>query len=374
MKRRMAFISSHPAPYRDAFIDEFVRCAKFDVDVYTIFTYDKGHDFWNLSAPRHHSENLGGASVSSWRLMLKLLSRFVLCKKYDFVLWPCWAYSFLKLPIFLSALLGRQFGVAADSVEQRKISRFSSWVKEFIVKRASLIFVPGKAGKSFFASRFSKNDYQIKVGSYSLDGVALEKEIYNRRVVCRPKVRNELGISENAIVYLMVANMIPTRHYPITVSGFIEFHKKCRDACFIIVGKGADLRKMQDIANANSCIKVIPGCSFNNMLDLYSAADIYVHGGKEPASTALVIGAIARLPLISSKAVGCSADLLVDGGTGYLVNDYLASDEWARIFERSCNDRTNWRSMGNMARELSKGLDATETAPGLAAFISDIIK
>ena len=108
------------------------------------------------------------------------------------------------------------------------------------------------------------------------------------------------------------------------------------------------------------------------MLELYAAADVYVHGGKEPASTALVIGAIAHLPLISSEAVGCSFDVLKDNETGFRVVDYKSVSDWSKTFALAKNNASSWQEFGDSARALSAKLDSDRVAAEFSRRLSKI--
>jgi glycosyltransferase involved in cell wall biosynthesis len=353
----MAFISMHPAPYRDAFIEKLVQNNPKKVDVFNYLSSDKGHDFWGLEASTFKVEELGGSKLSFFRMTFKLLRMFVFSRKYDFVMWPGWTYKPLFIPIFLSALFRKKFGFSADTVKQGKISKIGFILKRFVVNRAKIILVPGEAGRLFFSKTFDTDTNKILKGAYALDGNRIEIEILKRRKNFKCSIRNKYDINEKAKVFLMVANMIPTRHYPITVSAFVEVAKQNKNAVFVIVGIGDDLKLMQEISLEEKSIKVIPGCSFDEMLSLYAMSDVYVHGGTEPASTALVIGAISHLPLISSMAVGCAKDVLVDGETGVLVYDYKSVALWKAGFDKILKSEDLWDLMGEKARTLSKRMD-----------------
>ena len=353
---KMAFISMHPAPYRNSFISVLVNDPSLDVDVFILLSFDKGHDFWGLKKPAFDVHELE-ANKRSWvKTTWRLLRNFIFSRKYDFVMWPGWTYSCLLLPIFMSSILGLRYGFVADTVEQRDIGKLAFWIKRLVVRRAKMVFVPGNAAEKFFSETFGVDKKKIVKGAYSLDGAALEREIMSRRTN-KEALRDRLGISNAAKMFLMVANMTPNRCYPITVRAFVEVAKLIENSVFVVVGKGVDLPVIEKIAEENNKVKVIPGCSFDEMLSLYATADIYVHGGKEPASTALVIGAISHLPIISSMAVGCSADVLVDGESGYEISDYLDQMNWADGFQRAMADQGNWHLKGDYARELSKQLD-----------------
>lgn len=368
---KVAFISNHPAPYRDAFLSRFVKVQGLDVSVFSMFPNDAGHAFWNLKTPDYEAPVLAQHNESRVKLFWRLIKGFVFTRRYDIVVWPGLFCFYQKIPLTICALLGKRYAFVADSVKQPPISRIGFAFKRFLVRHASLIFVPGEAGVKFFSETYGVPRERIVKGAYALDGEMLEAKIDNLRK-SKAAIRAKLGLKNDDIVYLMVANMIRTRHYPITSAAFIEFAKQHPEAKFVMVGKGPETEAMQALAKDNDCLRVVPGCAFDEMLELYAASDVYVHGGTEPASTALVIGAIAKLPVISSPAVGCYYDVLKDGESGFAVKDYLSESQWSDTFEKSLKHRTAWPDMGVYGLMLSKTLDINVVVDNFASVIRRI--
>ena len=368
---RIAFISNHPAPYRDSFIGYFIKYANATIDVFSELSYDPGHMFWNLEEKSFYKKDaLVSAKDSFLRTTMNFIRRFVV-GEYDLVVWPGLLKPYVVIPILLSALLGKRFVFSADTVEQRKVSWLAHKIKRYIARKAMFVFVPGKAGQHFWMHEFGLPKENIIVGSYALDGKLLEDKIRTIREIRRDCVRKELNIGVDDVVFLMVANMIPSRCYPITANAFIKFAQKHPGVKFVMVGNGPDQACIQELERNNDCLRVVPGCSFEKIMDLYGMADVYVHGGKEPASTALVIGAIAMLPLISSRAVGCSHDCLKNGVSGVEIPDYKSAEQWVDGFEDMLCRRASWGNMGRNARQLSMELDADYCAENFAALIAE---
>ncbi len=353
---KLAFISTHPAPYRDPFLKALSHRTDIKADIYSQFRKDTGHPFWNLSDPPYPMTIIAYRDGSTIAAFLRTLRWFVF-GDYDVVCWNGYLpYWYMLLPMFLSAVFRHCYGIYADSVDERASSGVKHWIKKFIVKRASFFFVPGKATENFFVDRYGVTPKKICHGAYALDGLSLEKEILDLRAN-KTKLRQKYGFGEKEKIFLMVANMIPSRFYPVTASAFAEVASRKKGIRYVMVGKGPDLEAMEEMSKANSQITVIPGCSFEEMKGLYALSDVYVHGGKEPASTALVIGAIAHLPLITSRAVGCCIDCLNDGISGLEVKDYKSEKEWISTFERMIDMESSWSNMGAKAREFSRCLD-----------------
>ena len=353
---KLAIVSAHPAPYRDPFLRRIAGCSDVNVKIYSLFSDDKAHAFWNLESHGYPSELIGRRS-EHWIFLFVRLVRHVIFGGYDFILWPGFHRPCVKAAVVCCASLGKEYGFCADTVSQPRRSKLSMVIKRFVVSRAKLVFVPGAASKNFFVNTFSYPENQICLGQYALEGDEIERNVLDARKNRRNELRTKYELAHDSVVFLMVANMIPSRHYPITAAAFVKFAEHFPNARFIMVGKGPELVRMEKMSESCKALKVIPGVSFAEMQELYAIADVYVHGGCEPASTALVIGAISHLPLISSLNVGCSADVIVDGQTGVLVHDCLSEDEWSKSFERIMSLRDCWLDFGRKARELSEQLD-----------------
>ena len=354
---KLAFVSSHPAPYRDSFLRRLVVRKDVDVKVYSLSAADRAHGFWNLEECGYKSELIGDDGDHSIACFFRLLFRIIL-GGFDVICWPGFSLPCTKAALIACALMRKRYGFCADSIAQPKRSLLSKIIKRFVIKKADFIFVPGKAARDFFVNEFQYPIQRICLGQYAMDGLEVEKKIMSFRSRHKLELRHKFGLAADDTVFIMVANMIRTRCYPVTAMAFKRFAEKRQGFRFVMVGSGPELKKMQCMAADTDSLHVIPGLSFDEMLKLYSVADVYVHGGCEPASTALVIGAIANLPLITSRSVGCSADVLVDGETGVLVEDCLSEDDWVHGFERMLSSRSEWQKYGEKARELSRSLDS----------------
>ena len=352
---RIAIISNHPAPYRDPFLARISRRDEMQVEIFNERSKDRGHGFWDMKEHGYSARDLYPSDMGGLARFLFLLKNFAL-GSYDFVLWPGFLRLELTASMLVMAILGKRYGFVADTIKQGKISGVQKWIKTIIIRRATLIFVPGNRGVSFWENEYCVSKEKIVKGAYALDGRLLEDEIEKLRKG-REIIRRRYGVAADDVVFLMVANMTATRHYPVTTEAFVRFANGRSNVKLVIVGNGPDLPRMKEFASVHHEIVALGGVSFHEMLSLYAMADVYVHGGCEPASTALVIGAIAKLPLLSTKQVGCFFDVLEDGKSGIDAGDPTDVECFVRAFQLMDTQRNGWKKMGDAARDLSKALD-----------------
>ena len=367
---KIAFISNHPAPYRDPFLNRLVKTERFSVDVFTQFPKDRGHDYWNLVKPEYSSTLIVPTPRSTIRVFLYMLRTFVF-GSYDLVVYPGFLLWYLTACMLISAIIGKKYGFFADTVVHDECQGLRQRIKKYIVRHASLIGCPGKAGTSYWGTTYGVPSTRICTGAYALDNEAIAARIAAERKH-RDILRKSIGLTATNKVFLMVANMIPSRHYPITTAAFLRMSTKHPDAKYIIVGRGPVLDTMMKLSKEHPQIIVFPGVEFDKMLKLYALADVYVHGGTEPASTALVIGAIAGLPLVSSMAVGCAWDCLEHETSGFCVRDYLSVDDWQNGFEWMMQHEDRWAEMGVAANTLSEALSVPRTLEAFETLVMNI--
>ena len=359
-KFKIAFFSIHPAPYRDPFLTALSECCGIELHVYSYQEIDFGHNFWNLPAPKYSNVVLksvtqkGVLRTFHWPLFKIVFSQ------YDLYVFPGFLHLTSVIGALLCFVLHKKYVISADTVADSDSSTLKKKLKMKLIKNASFLFVPGKASAHYFCKRYQYPSERICSGAYALDTVALASEIemYKKQ---RLKIRQKYGVLEKDIVFLMVANMIKSRGYPILAKAFSKISTQNSQVKFMMVGKGEDYELIDAMCHDNPNLMCIPGCSFECLKELYAIADVYVHGGEEPASTALAIGAIAGLPLLSSYAVGHAYDVLVDGETGVVVDGFGSEHAWYKGITRLLSMQMEWDRCGFNAKKLVEDIGVKKT-------------
>lgn len=359
-KFKIAFFSIHPAPYRDPFLAALSEYCGIELHVYSYQDIDFGHNFWNLPAPRYSNTVLksvtkkGVFSTYHWSLFKIIFSR------YNLYVFPGFLHLTSVIGALLCFVLHKKYVISADTVADSESSILKKALKQKLIKNACFLFVPGKASVHYFRKRYQYPSGRICIGAYALDTVALASEIEMHKKQ-RLKIRQEYGILDKDIVFLMVANMIKSRGYPILAKAFSKVSNRTKQVKFMMIGKGEDYELIEAMCHDNPNLMCISGCSFERLKELYAISDVYVHGGEEPASTALAIGAIAGLPLLSSYAIGHAYDVLVDGETGVVVDDFGSENAWYKGITRLLSMQVEWGRYGSNAKKLVEDIGVKKT-------------
>lgn len=142
---KVAYISRHPAPYRDPVLRELSNCSQFELNVFNEVSFDKGHSFWDINQHGYEAAPLFPLKMSGVERITLLLKKFVF-GDYDFVMYPGFMTTSIVWAMIVSALFGKKYGFSADTIKEHRKTKIRMFIKRFIVNRASLIFVPGGGG------------------------------------------------------------------------------------------------------------------------------------------------------------------------------------------------------------------------------------
>ena len=321
----IGILSVHPAPYRDpTHVGLFEQEA--DVRVLHFNSMDKGHAEWALRRdPRDRSEFLDVRSGSRLAPSLGVL-RWLRAASFDLVVIPGYATGPALSAILYCIATRTPFVLALDTVDAGIRTGFVGAFKRAVVSKASGLWVPGKSSRRFFETT-GWPAAAIAEGAYCLDVDGIARMVATQRGR-RTELRRSLGISDSACVFLSIGKLISTRRMDLLASTICALSVP-EDIHLVVIGDGAQEPRLRELATASpGRLTHIPRLPFDALPDMYALADVYVHAGSEPYSTACEYAAAAGLAMIMSPRVGYHADLVaLTDGSG--VSTFDSDDDLA---------------------------------------------
>ena len=314
---RVAILVKHHAPYRDPVLEALK--SRGGIDVYAVFDQDRRHDWAGFAQ--------GEKALNGRFLLLRLIWKFVLIRRYEFVLWPAYYPWRLTLPILLSALLHRHYALTSDTKDENG-GAVSRMVKRFLFGHADCVWVPGRAARHYLVEKMGVKDDRIVEGLY----VVSREEV---AAGCRPSE----GRREK---FLMVANDIPERRMDVMVEAFRRWRSGGQS--LVLCGKGCEKFTGGGVVGRE-------GVRWADVPALYEEADIYVHNGREQYSTTVQIAAMRGMPIICSREVGIVADFQRPDEVMVLVDDWQSVDAWVAAFTRL--EKMDAASVSEMSRRVA---------------------
>jgi glycosyltransferase involved in cell wall biosynthesis len=188
------------------------------------------------------------------------------------------------------------------------------------------------------------------------EGVPVPEEVADARV----RGRARLGVDVSALVVGMVTRLVSNKRVPDLISAAASLRSTYPDVVVVVVGSGPEEGQLRQMIRALALdvrlIGAIPDAHW-----VFPALDVAVHTSDYEGLPRSVLHALAAgVPLVAQDAGG-TAEVVLDGVTGWLVppNDVPALA--AAIIE-ACRDRAEALRRASAGRELVQRVYALEPA------------
>lgn len=184
----------------------------------------------------------------------------------------------------------------------------------------------------------------------------IETEAYEQ-VFDKSGARGALGIAPEAIVFVIVANLIPYKGHADLIAAFSQIKSKLRDPWFLFClgrddGIAAQLQSQINAEGLQENIRLMGARS--DVPDFLRMADIGVLcSHQEGFSNAILEGMAAGLPMVVTD-VGGNAEAVVDGQTGYVVPPHDAAALGVALLKMADSSRRT--AMGEAGRQRTREL------------------
>lgn len=141
----------------------------------------------------------------------------------------------------------------------------------------------------------------------------------------RVEARRQLGISDNTIALLFVANLGAKNNYKdfITVSTAVEIIKdrlSNHNILFLVVGGTEEEVIVEEDTEQIHTLYIPYQLNPKDVANCYCAADIYLQASRADTFPGVILEALACGTPVVATAVGGIPEQIIDGVTGFLVN------------------------------------------------------
>jgi len=245
-----------------------------------------------------------------------------------------------------------------------------------IVRKFALRWVYGHVDKAFYVGVNSKNYFlranmkesQLVFAPHAVDNDFFgDKDgAYSRRAL---EWRRELGIPDDAIVFLYAGKLEPVKSLS-TLVGVFNRPTMPADAHLVVVGNGPLEGELKKTA-ASDRIHFLGFQNQGNMPVVYRLGDIYVLPSvSETWGLAINESMACGRPVIASSQCGGTADLIKEGKTGY---SFRAGDEddLEKKVTLMLKDRPALAEMGRNALQHIQGFSITRIAGAIEKAVLD---
>lgn len=252
-----------------------------------------------------------------------------------------------------------------------------------LVRRYDAYLPIGSASREFYRS-YGIPEQQMFDARYCVENERFARAAEEARPR-RAELRRQWGIPDQAVCFLFCGKFEPKKHPMELLESFraaLQRQPNAQTLHLLMVGDG-QLRyecdrianEIRDLATRHSLLAA-PPVTFTGFLNqsqivnAYVAADVLTLPSDHGETWGLVVNEAMAcgLPAIVSDQVGCAADLIVEGTTGWV----FPFGQWNRLadllLELSNNPNRTW-AMGSDCKDLIRNYSPAITAEGIAAAV-----
>jgi glycosyltransferase involved in cell wall biosynthesis len=270
-------------------------------------------------------------------------------------------YGYESWHKILTIVFCRLFGISlifrgtATLLEKR--SRLKSLIKKFVLtllfKLFKAVLVGGTYNKQYYQYYGFKEEQMFFI-PFSIDVsrfLKLAEEIKKQK----ENIKKSLKIS-TAIIILFIGNFIPKKGPDIMLKSFNKFIKIFPNAHLIMAGDGILMNSLKKYAAENNIENKISFLGFQNQQEvpqLYAISDFVVFPSlyDETWGRAVNEAMAYSLPIIASRKVGATGDIVKDGINGFVVKENDIDEITEKMFVLA-NDKKLRKKMGNKSKEI----------------------
>jgi glycosyltransferase involved in cell wall biosynthesis len=219
----------------------------------------------------------------------------------------------------------------------------------------SAVYTAGRIGKECF-KKLGYRDEQIFNSYFSHDVDYFTSERIHNAEEYRKNVREELGIQKSHLVILTVSRLLDWKRLEDLYESLqLLEHKQVANLHAVLIGDGE--RRAPVTAIQKDCRTIrfhwVKGVSYNDMPKYYAMSDLLVHPSEGDIWGLVVNEALSMgKPVICTERIG-AAELVRDGGNGYIV-PIRSPAEIADRIERLYNDRQLLNRMSEEALDITE--------------------
>ncbi len=168
----------------------------------------------------------------------------------------------------------------------------------------------------------------------------------------RAAARRRLHLSDEALVFVTVANLFERKGYHVAFHALAEIVRNHRPVTYFVVGEGDEAyeRQLRQLTTALALADTIQFVGFQSDIRVYlDAADVYLQPALMEGFGIAVLEAMACGCAVVASRTGGIPDMVVEGETGVLVPPGQVED-LARAITCLAGDAQRRRAMGEAGR------------------------
>ena len=337
-KANVAFIGRHLVPYHTPIYKGIANSEKFNLTVIYLsdigikpiwdeefmgnIVWDcgllQGYDYKILKNVSKNETAGGFMSRFNPGLLLELHR-----SRYDVVVIQGYSTASDWLALLISKVRGIKVIWRGEVTDRRGITSWKSIVNTILIKLYLGLcdkILYSCSGNYKYLSKYVRKEKDL-----SFFPCAVDNEYYSAKYreckINREALRTELGIGANDVV-IMTSGRLIERKKPMDLVKAVKAMDNIENIVLLFVGGGPQEKNINNACTENNIrVKTTGFVNQDETTKYYSIGDIYVQLSKyDPSPKAINEAMNFALPIVATKEIGTSKDLVENGFNGYLID------------------------------------------------------
>ena len=391
MTYRIGILSTHPIQYHTPWYRELTRRAEIDLTVYyahratsqdqasagfgVAFEWDvpllDGYRYRFLAnrSPQPGTDSYYGCDTPEIADIIRRehFDGFVVHGWYTRSYWQairaCWR-------------TGTPIMVRGDSTLLMAGGRIKKMVKWFthrrFVSRFDAYLVVGRRAREYYLA-YGADTARMQFCPHSVDNEWFARAAADARPR-RAEIRRKWGLSEGAVVFVFAGKLIPKKRPWDFVRAVAAAARDVAGITGLMIGDGPLRREVEaEIMHSAAPVKQVGFLNQTQIPLAYVAGDVLVLTSDGTETWGLVVneGMSCGLPAVVSDRVGCAADLVTDGETGFVYPCGDVSTLAAHMLRLAGDPKIRGR-LAAAARKRVEGYSIRAAADGLCQAVARV--
>ena len=294
---------------------------------------------------------------------------------YDVVISGGWLDFACQAAFFISKITGKPYIIWSESTtyEPGLLRWISLPLVKLVVRHSDACIAAGKRAKEYF-NCLGADEKKVFTALYTVDIDYFRRvSQLTRKEKC--EMKRCLGIRTKKVI-LYVGRLIESKGVKYLLEAYDELRKECDDVSLLILGHGYQEEELQELCQSQNipdvCF-VVDHVEMDEMPKFYSLADLFVLPSRRDTWGLVLNEAMAcGLPVITTRKVGASVDLVREGVNGHIVAEENAGELYGAIKEIII-DSSLREKMGQESSRLIQRFSIDNTVNGFMSAIEYVM-
>jgi len=338
-KYRVILINDYVAPFKRPLFEKLSQSSLVDLQVYFL-SQSAANRRWKVELNEEFNYkvlpkielNFQGHDLFYYRVNPTFLFRLAR-EHYDLLITHGWFDSACQTGFLVSKMIGKPCIIYSESTmyEQSLLRWISLPLIRFIVKHSDACIATGKRAREYFIY-LGADERKIFTANLTVD-VDHFRRVSRLAKKDKCRMKQSLGIKTEKVI-LYVGRLTERKGVRHLVEAYRQLRKDYHDVSLLILGYGYQEQGLKELCRSQNIpdVHFVGHVEIEKMPRFYGIADLFVLPSRRDTWGLVLNEAMAcGLPVVTTRKVGASEDLVREGVNGYIVAEEKPAEIYAAI-------------------------------------------